>query len=329
MGGFVQLLKSIKEFENIPIHTFDINLTEKLSSSLNRLSKKQVFFYMENIWTKKTHNKIIKIIKQKGTTLVFCDGGDKKREFNSLAQYIKYDDLIFAHDYARNYEYGKSINYKPEITDSCIEKICIKYDLFQFMYNEFAAALWLCRRKSSNLGIDLQYKNNRIWKKKILNQKKMSSTKIIDCCASVDGQIYGGQKNRVPSIYLSIENNSTIPSLKFLFDTFGFSQTTLSPISNKRLIKDETINLQFLIQKLNNCFFDIRINYFDFKNTLVKQELIKKYDNLTELEKIDICPNLEYLEIANYYYILFGLRSFEKEDLINGSISFNYTINNN
>ena len=71
MGGFTQILKSIKEFETVPIHTFDVNLTKELNSILSKLEKKNVYFYMENIWTNETFKKIKNI-------LVLGPNADKK-----------------------------------------------------------------------------------------------------------------------------------------------------------------------------------------------------------------------------------------------------------
>ncbi len=43
---------------------------------------------------------IAAFIQDGGRTLLFCDGGDKVREFNIFAQYLKPGDVIMAHDYA-------------------------------------------------------------------------------------------------------------------------------------------------------------------------------------------------------------------------------------
>ena len=51
---------------------------------------------------KSTIEKIQKYIQEPGKTLVFCDGGNKKREFNLFAKYLKVGDIIMGHDYAKD-----------------------------------------------------------------------------------------------------------------------------------------------------------------------------------------------------------------------------------
>lgn len=41
-------------------------------------------------------------LQAEGRTLLFCDGGDKPREFNRFARHLKPGDFIMAHDYCRD-----------------------------------------------------------------------------------------------------------------------------------------------------------------------------------------------------------------------------------
>ena len=43
-------------------------------------------------------------IQREGKTVVFCDGGDKIREFDMLSPYLKSGDVICTHDYGLNHE---------------------------------------------------------------------------------------------------------------------------------------------------------------------------------------------------------------------------------
>lgn len=43
-------------------------------------------------------------IQRQGKTVVFCDGGDKIREFDLLSQFLKPGDVICTHDYGLNHE---------------------------------------------------------------------------------------------------------------------------------------------------------------------------------------------------------------------------------
>jgi hypothetical protein len=39
------------------------------------------------------------IIKRKGVTILFCDGGNKEKEFNTFSKHLKTKDLIAIHDW--------------------------------------------------------------------------------------------------------------------------------------------------------------------------------------------------------------------------------------
>jgi cephalosporin hydroxylase len=91
-------------------------------------------------------------IQQNGTTIVMCDGGSKKNEFNILSQFLKPGDIIMAHDYASTSEYFEShINNKiwnwHEIQDSDIQESVKNYNLEPFMQEEFQKVVWVCKIK--------------------------------------------------------------------------------------------------------------------------------------------------------------------------------------
>lgn len=79
-----------------------------------------------------------KNIQGEGRTVLFVDGGNKKIEFNCLAEYIKPGDIILAHDYVCTKEefindYKDKIWDWGEITEEGIEESCKKYNLQPFM----------------------------------------------------------------------------------------------------------------------------------------------------------------------------------------------------
>ena len=50
-------------------------------------------------------------IQKEGKTLLFCDGGDKKCEFNTFSPFLKDGDFIMLHDYAHDKEFfNREIN---------------------------------------------------------------------------------------------------------------------------------------------------------------------------------------------------------------------------
>lgn len=44
-------------------------------------------------------DEIVALIKKAGTTILFCDGGDKAREFRTFAPHLKKGDVIAVHDW--------------------------------------------------------------------------------------------------------------------------------------------------------------------------------------------------------------------------------------
>ena len=51
---------------------------------------------------KNVKQEVIDFIKNDGTTLILCDGGNKIGEFNLLSDFMKSGDFIMAHDYSEN-----------------------------------------------------------------------------------------------------------------------------------------------------------------------------------------------------------------------------------
>ena len=91
-------------------------------------------------------------VQSLGVSLVLCDGGNKKMEFNIISPLLKEGDFIMAHDYAPNSEYfEKHIKGKIwdwfEIEDSHVEQACKDNNLASYDQQNFAEVVWLCRRK--------------------------------------------------------------------------------------------------------------------------------------------------------------------------------------
>jgi predicted O-methyltransferase YrrM len=95
---------------------------------------------------------VIDLISSEGTTLVLCDGGNKKNEFKILSDYLKIGDVIMAHDYAPNEKYfqehihGKIWNWL-EIQDSDISDACLENNLVPYMDDDFKQVVWVCKIK--------------------------------------------------------------------------------------------------------------------------------------------------------------------------------------
>lgn len=92
-------------------------------------------------------------ISNEGKILVFCDGGNKIKEFNLLSKYLKSNDIILAHDYSldKNY-FEKNINKKVwnwlEIQYSDVADCIKNNNLKPFHYQELMDSCWICMKKS-------------------------------------------------------------------------------------------------------------------------------------------------------------------------------------
>lgn len=93
---------------------------------------------------------IAQLIKRPGRTLLLCDNGNKIREVDTFAPYLKQGDIIMAHDYARSREYfkkniqGKYWNHL-EITDADINRV--KHNLAPYLIPITEKSAWFCAIK--------------------------------------------------------------------------------------------------------------------------------------------------------------------------------------
>lgn len=153
VGGFTIFLKLIcnEITPNTNILTYDIHGRYEHES----LKNLEIDVRIENVFTddySSVKQEVIDYIQQEGVTLILCDGGYKIGEFNLLANYLKTNDIIMAHDYASTPEvFNNSINLKlwnwHEIQDLDIQKSVEQNNLHPFMQEQFTPAVWVCKIK--------------------------------------------------------------------------------------------------------------------------------------------------------------------------------------
>lgn len=101
------------------------------------------------------NEKMKPFIQSEGTTIVFCDGGNKIIDFINYAPLIKHLDYICVHDYCidrktfRNEFYDKIWNY-CRLVESDIAGISDEYGLIN-VYDEMQKGMWRVKQKVSNL----------------------------------------------------------------------------------------------------------------------------------------------------------------------------------
>jgi len=155
-GGFILAVREILNeigLSTTSIKTFDV--IEKSDYVFLRDNNIQVI--VENIFDHsyfvlEKPEYIQSYIQSEGVTIVFCDGGHKKIEFNCIAPLIKKGDYILAHDYIDTYENFER-NYKDKIWDWCeieekdISEISKIENLEFYNKKEFDKIVWVCKRK--------------------------------------------------------------------------------------------------------------------------------------------------------------------------------------
>ena len=139
-GGFTLFLRHL--FPETKVITYDI--TDKFLDK-ELLTNNNIELRLVDVFSNPS---IIESIQASENLLLFCDGGDKPREFNTFSRYVKPGDFIFAHDYAKNDEKAKELIKSNtwrwiEATDKQIDYT----NLEPYMDEDFSKIVWLCRRK--------------------------------------------------------------------------------------------------------------------------------------------------------------------------------------
>lgn len=83
-------------------------------------------------------------IQSPGVTFVLCDAGDKKREFNVMAEYLKSGDVVGAHDFM---DPGTKFWRSCEVQHKDVVEACARWNLAPFNHEIFEQAAWLVKRK--------------------------------------------------------------------------------------------------------------------------------------------------------------------------------------
>ena len=162
-GGLTLMLRDIMDklqLDANPIWTYDINDQEFLkplvtNRNIKVLTKNLFDDTYSNFIDNDAKSELTNFIQQDGLTLVLCDGGCKKCEFNLISSLLKYNDIIMAHDYAPNNDYfNKYVKNKVwdwlEIQDTDIEGSVLANSLLPYEQELAQKAAWCCKVKTSS-----------------------------------------------------------------------------------------------------------------------------------------------------------------------------------
>jgi predicted O-methyltransferase YrrM len=158
-GGFTLFLRdklNELDLQDTVIRSYDVGTTY---FDTNDYDKTNLEILKDNLFTDGNNfvlhrqDLIEPFIKSEGTTIVLCDGGNKKREFNQIAPLLKSGDIIMAHDYVENEQLYKEVYYDNiwnwcEIQEKDILDVCNQENLNDYMKEEFNKVVWVCKIKN-------------------------------------------------------------------------------------------------------------------------------------------------------------------------------------
>ncbi len=139
-GGFTTALAFMTYKSSCQIYSFDLceapNRDWKLLADFLNIA-----FVKGDVFT--MVSTISDMIKRPLTTVLMCDGGNKPKEFNTFAPFLKPGDVIAAHDYNCGEKYWPWSETKKEDIQATVEKERLE----PFMQDYFDTCGWLVYRK--------------------------------------------------------------------------------------------------------------------------------------------------------------------------------------
>lgn len=155
LGGFSMFMNMCVKDLNIHTDILSYDIVERnWFQEYRQYVNIQVKNIFDHSYSNLVDSEVSDYIRQDGLTLLLCDGGCKRCEFNILASHIKSNDIIMTHDYAPNSEYFNSnmrgiIWNWHEIQDAEISNAMIENNIVRHSwYDRFLGVAWGCFVKS-------------------------------------------------------------------------------------------------------------------------------------------------------------------------------------
>lgn len=109
--------------ENSEFYTYDIKKFSSYEDEDKKDVLKESLDFNRHFRQKDIFNNIEEIknlIRQTGRSILFCDDGDKKREFNTFVPFLKKGDVVGFHDWTREVQYS---DIKETVTNYGLELV--------------------------------------------------------------------------------------------------------------------------------------------------------------------------------------------------------------
>ena len=157
IGGFTSFLNYVIKELNIDCEILSLDINE--FTWYEEMRQSGIDIRIENVFSPNydsVSQYVIDYIQSDGTTVVLCDGGNKKLEFNILSNYVKENDFILGHDYSFDKEYFEnSVNGKIwnwfELSEQDILEPCKRNNLIDYRRDLFQSVVWVCKMKTNDL----------------------------------------------------------------------------------------------------------------------------------------------------------------------------------
>jgi len=145
-GGLTVFLGLYGYMSDCEVHTFDSKNWMPLPTyKLLTFLGVRVYIQRDVLRDPVTTAYVAGLIGGAGRTLLLCDNGNKNREFNLYAPYLKHGDIIMAHDYVAS---GKEDRWKAsEVNIDLIRDTITEYNLQDYMCYVFEDVAWLCKKR--------------------------------------------------------------------------------------------------------------------------------------------------------------------------------------
>ena len=157
-GGLTLILRDTLDLlglDTVPLRTYDI-MTSAQGFLDQHPNRENIDFIVKNMWSDFKElddpSELEEFIQRDGPTIVLCDGGNKPREFRTIAPLLKDGDYILGHDYAPNDEYfNKHVKNKIwnwcELDDTHVMPVVEENGLILKWPEFFQRAAWFCAQK--------------------------------------------------------------------------------------------------------------------------------------------------------------------------------------